>query len=110
MEKQSQKDEVVAAIRRFAQAVKAGRNGEAEISPLVEATSRLSLSQMESWERCLRRERHNIQHQPTYLTWLDLCSGDGYIREKTLKALSGAAPNRFFLALALRRLNDWVPQ
>ncbi|MBT9547812.1 MAG: hypothetical protein IV090_20655 [Candidatus Sericytochromatia bacterium] len=110
MEKQAQKDEVVAAFRWFAQAVNAGRKGESEMSPLVEATSRLSLSQMESWERCLRRELHNTQHQPTSLTWLDLCSGDGYIREETLNALSGAAPNRFFLALALRRLNDWVPQ
>jgi hypothetical protein len=31
-------------------------------------------------------------------------------REKTLRALSGAAPDTFFFSLAVRRLNDWVPQ
>lgn len=44
------------------------------------------------------------------LSWLDLISWDGYKRENTLRTITGAAPNGFFFALALRRLNDWVPQ
>lgn len=42
--------------------------------------------------------------------WVELASGDGHARERALLALRGPAPNRFFFALALRRLNDWVPQ
>lgn len=44
------------------------------------------------------------------LAWLHLSHRNGFVREKALLQLSGAAPHLFFLALALRRLNDWVPQ
>lgn len=97
----------MSALKEFVQANKAGRKGGADMSPLVAATSQLALAQMDVWERCLRQECDMAR---TPLTWLDLCSGDGFIREKALNALSGPAPNRFFLALALRRLNDWVPE
>jgi hypothetical protein len=39
-----------------------------------------------------------------------LADANGYVRERTLRTLAGAAPNSFFFALAARRLNDWVPQ
>jgi len=35
---------------------------------------------------------------------------DGRKREAALRVTSGGAPSAFLLALALRRLNDWVPQ
>jgi hypothetical protein len=44
------------------------------------------------------------------LSIADLSSGDGFRRERILRTFSGAAPNSFFLAIAFRRLNDWVPQ
>lgn len=43
------------------------------------------------------------------LSWLDICNADGFTRERALRTLSGRA-NSFLLALAVRRLNDRVPQ
>jgi hypothetical protein len=38
-------------------------------------------------------------------------SGDGHERERALRAFAGSsAPNSFFLLMAVRRFNDWVPQ
>lgn len=116
------KDEVLSAVRQFAHSVHAGRKVVADISILVDATSHLPLTNLDAWERLLRCEFYRALEnstpskwkfwaQPTpFLTWIDLCSGDGFKREKTLRTLSGAAPNSFFFALAVRRLNDWVPQ
>jgi hypothetical protein len=115
-------DQVRSAVRQFASSLNASQKKVADMSALVEATSRLPLSNMDNWERLIRWELHQalsdsksakwkFWSQPTpFLTWLDLCSGDGFMRERTLRALSGAAPNRFFFAIAVRRLNDWVPQ
>ncbi|KMN35203.1 hypothetical protein VI26_12900 [Chromobacterium sp. LK1] len=109
-----------AAIRQFVQLVRAGR--EPEMAPLAAATAALPLKNLEYWERFLSWERYRawqlaapskwtlLFRQTPGPTWLDLCSEDGYLREKTLRALKHGAPNAFFFALALRRLNDWVPQ
>ena len=89
---------------------------------LVDATNKLPLSGLDYWERLIRSEFYNAldsskkanwkfwEKPSQILTWLDLISWDGYKREKTIRTLSGAAPNSFFFALAIRRLNDWVPQ
>ena len=45
-----------------------------------------------------------------HLSIVDLCHWNGHIRERALRTLSAAAPNAFFFAMAMRRLNDWVPQ
>lgn len=115
-------EEVLSAVRQVVQSVSSGRKVVADMSVLVAATSNLSLTNLDIWERLLRWEfskelkaslpnKWMFWAQPTpSLTWIDLCSGDGFKREKTLRTLSGAAPNRFFFAIAVRRLNDWVPQ
>lgn len=119
---QEMENNVLLAVYEFASSINSGRDAVADMSVLVEATARLPLSKLDNWERrircCLYQAAAN--HKPAkwkfwakptpFLTWVDLCSGDGYKRERTLRALSGPAPNRFFLALAVRRLNDWVPQ
>lgn len=115
-------EEVLSAVRQIAQSVSSGRTVVVDMSGLVAATSNLSLTNLDVWERLLRWEfsrelnasmptRWMLWTQPIpSLTWIDLCSEDGFKREKTLRTLSGAAPNRFFFAIAVRRLNDWVPQ
>lgn len=113
-------DEALAAVRQFARSLNPDQKVVADLSPLVEATSRLPLSNLDYWERLIRGELYRTlaeanpakwdawyRHTP-FLTWIDLCSADGFRRERTLRALSGGAPNRFFLAMAIRRLNDWV--
>lgn len=114
--------EVLLAVKMFAESVNSGQKVVADMSSLVEATSLLPLENLDKWERLLRWEfsnaleatsppKWNMWSKPTqFLTWIDLCSLDGFRREKTLRTLSGAAPNSFFFALAIRRLNDWVPQ
>lgn len=44
------------------------------------------------------------------LCWFQLSHRSGFVREKALRQLAGPAPHPFLLALALRRLNDWVPE
>lgn len=93
------------------------------MSSLVRATDSLPLKKFDYWERLIRWEYSealrsaplsvwSFRKKPKrHLTWIDLSSGNGYEREKTLRALTGAgAPNSFFFVLAVRRLNDWVPQ
>jgi len=121
-QKREHEDEVLSAVRQFARSVNVSRKVVADMSLLVDVTSRLSLKNLDVWERIIRWEFLNslevskspkwkVWAQPTpFLTWIDLCSGDGFKREKTLRSLSGAAPNSFFFAIAVRRLNDWVPQ
>lgn len=120
---QEMEDQVRSAVWRFASSIDHGQKVVADMSPLIEATSRLPLSNLDNWERLLRRELFQslenggpiswkfwAQPSTPFLTWVDLCSGDGFKRERTLRTLSGPAPNHFFFALAVRRLNDWVPQ
>lgn len=44
------------------------------------------------------------------VVWLDLCNADGFLREKALRTLGEGSAHGFVFALALRRLNDWVPE
>ena len=118
----NKEDNVISAVRDFACSINSGSKVVADMSALVEVTSALPLSSFDYWERLIRTEfsqalrvaapaRWNLWSKPIELrTWLDLISWDGYKREKTLRALSGAAPNTFFFSLVVRRLNDWVPQ
>jgi len=115
-------EQVISAVKDFASSINSGGRVVADMSSLVEATSQLPLSNLDYWERLIRSEfssalesssqpKWKIWSKPSQLlTWLDLISWDGYKREKTLRTISGAAPNSFFFSLAIRRLNDWVPQ
>lgn len=115
-------DKVKFAVREFASSIKSGRTVVADMSALVDVTSELTLSSFDYWERLIRSEFSIALRETTspmwkiwskpneLLTWLDLISWDGYRREKTLRTLSGAAPNAFFFSLIVRRLNDWVPE
>jgi len=94
----------------------------ADMSALIDVTDQLPLSSSDYWERFIRSEfslalrestppKWKVWSRPKELmTWLDLISWDGHRRERCLRTLSGAAPNTFFFSLAVRRLNDWVPQ
>lgn len=93
-----------------------------DISPFITATATLPLKNLDDWERLIRWElssalhnHHSVTRKINHLfmgsfTWLDLCNGDGFQRERALKSLSTEAPNGFLLALLIRRLNDWVSQ
>lgn len=119
---QEQEAEILSAIRVFARSAYGGPNVVADMSSLIKATSEISLSNLDQWERFIRwniaREmqesrppKWQVWKNPTaFLTWVDLCSEDGFRRERTLRVLSGGAPNRFFFSMAIRRLNDWVLQ
>ena len=114
--------EVILAVADFSRSINSGEKVVADMSQLVEITSRLPLSNLDYWERLIRSEfSSTLENGNTekwkrwykssqLLTWLDIISWDGYKREKTLRTITGEAPNSFFCALALRRLNDWVPQ
>ncbi|WHI52764.1 hypothetical protein P3339_08375 [Microbulbifer sp. MLAF003] len=115
-------DKIISAVRTFASSINSDSKFMADMSELIEVTSQLPLSSFDHWERSIRSEfssaiRESVppkcgvwSKSKELVTWLDLTSWDGYTREKALRALSGAAPNTFFFSLAVRRLNDWVPQ
>lgn len=119
---QNQEEKVISTVKEFAESINSGRNVVTDMSALVDATSQLPLSNLGYWEKLIRRQfssalestpqpKWKLSPKPVkFLTWIDIISWDGYKREKTLRTLTGAAPNSFFFALALRRLNDWVPQ
>lgn len=112
----------VEAISHFSKTINSTGKVVADMTLLAEATAELPLVRLDYWERFIRLEFAKAMESqtkprwklwgdtPQILTWLDIVSWDGYTRERTLRTLSGPAPNRFFFALALRRLNDWVPQ
>lgn len=89
---------------------------------VISTTSELTLGRMEYWERFVRKQydqaltnsssRHWLfwRNNNPSITLLDLASWDGLRRERALKSVNSDLPNRFFMALAIRRLNDWVPQ
>ncbi len=102
-------------------------SAESDFTPIIDLTDKLPLTHLDKWERQLRTGIFPLalatqpsawtrltRKPPTKtqraITWLDLCSYDGFARERALSELSGGAPNALFFALALRRLNDWVPQ
>lgn len=127
-------EELRTAVRGFASSISSRRSVVADMSALVRVTAMLPLQNLAYWERLIRGEfelaRRTSAVQESsgwralipfggsteraeserFLTWIDLSSWDGYVRERTLRTLAGPAPNSFFLSLAARRLNDWVPQ
>jgi hypothetical protein len=121
LQKQEIKDRIVWEASRLTGSSAFG-GVATDMSALFVAISRLPLSNMDNWERLIRNEYHRalantkpakwkfwIQPKRSP-NWVDLCSYNGFTRECALRNLSGAAPNRFFFAMAVRRLNDWVPQ
>ncbi|VAW60726.1 hypothetical protein MNBD_GAMMA10-1455 [hydrothermal vent metagenome] len=122
MQQLEQEKEVLLAVREFIHSLNVDQKVVADISMVVNETSQLSLSNLDAWERIIRREmlRAEETSAPSMVKrwsrsarsvmWLDICSGDGFRREKTLRRISTGAPDSFFFALAVRRLNDWVAQ
>ena len=110
------------AVREFAISINSTFRRSIDMSDVIDVTSSLPLSSLAYWERLIRNEFSlALRSSATpwiiawakpnrFLNWVDLCSWDGYIRERTLRTLSGPAPNSFFFSLAARRINDWVPE
>lgn len=129
-----QEAELRAAVRGFVSSMSSSRSGIADISTLANVTSTLPLRNLAFYERLIRSEVELLGRTTAaparsgwralfppggssekalsewLWTWVDLASGSGYVRERVLRTLTGPAPNSFFLCLAARRLNDWVPQ
>ncbi len=115
-------DEVVSALRDSMRLASTRHSQTRAMAGLITATSALSIKNIDLWENLFRWETLSAQNSRSRfywkfwsrtapdLPWIDLCSGNGFQREKALCKLSGPAPNLFFLVLAIRRLNDWVPQ
>lgn len=117
------KNDIVLAIEAFTRSIDSSNDYRGDMSLLVQVTSNLKLVRLGYWERLIRSELDSnlyLTAQSKWarwfkpapkLTWLDIVNADGHKREKSLRTLSkDGAPNAFFLALAARRLNDWVPQ
>jgi hypothetical protein len=120
-QQKTREQDIIAAVKQFAKSANTNDRVVAGISLLVEATSTLPLTNLDNWERLIRwqlsaalrvyKSSWEFGSEPySSFAWIDLCSGDGFKRETALQTLSGAAPNSFFFALAVRRLNDWVPE
>jgi hypothetical protein len=115
-------DAILAAVNRFLGARLSGDDVAGALDLLVAETSSIPLNKLDAWERVIRTQLWTFDCKPTsawwrlrtrragFASWLDLCSRDGFRRERIMRSLSGGAPNSFFLTLAVRRLNDWVPQ
>jgi hypothetical protein len=113
---------IVAALKEFVDTGRPSSKIISDLSSVIKITSELPLGNLEYWERFIRDEYDNAlasgysnkwkfwESNPPRVTLLDLCSWDGFRREKALRAIGKKVPNRFFLALVIRRLNDWVPQ
>ncbi|ESA37409.1 hypothetical protein N836_03190 [Leptolyngbya sp. Heron Island J] len=114
------KDRVLDAVRNLAHAANGHLNLVSAVSEYINATSLLSISKLEYWERTFRYEIYvephsrsksfSLREHRLLIPWLDHCNGNGYLREKALRSLREGAPNGFLFAMILRRLNDWVPQ
>lgn len=117
---QEDEERVLAAVRNLVRTANTGCESALAVSEYVRATSYLSVSKLEYWERTFRHEiwlalpsrskAFPIRRHRLLIPWLDHCSGNGHRRERALRALSEGAPNSFLFAIVLRRLNDWVPQ
>jgi len=124
-------EELRAAVRIYASSFVGARRVAADTSGLLRVTEALPLSSLSHWERTIRSEFSSIWREEVVskrtgwralflpspraeharpLSWFDLSSFDGRVRERTLRTLAGSAPNAFLFALAAQRLNDWVPQ
>ena len=115
-------EKVLSAVRRCLGVSSDARKRVEAMDALVDVTTQLPLRNIELWERRIRAEVWDFERkqpksrwmflkpQPRVPGWLDMAHGDGFKRERTLRTLNAGAPNGFFFVLALRRLNDWVPQ
>src|SRR5690349_10591883 len=95
---------VLAAIRGFLSEGLNGRDTGQAMDLLTSETSRTRLSSLDIWERIIRGELYAAaQRKPTshwkiwskpalFASWLDLCSSDGFRRERILRSLSSSAP------------------
>jgi hypothetical protein len=113
---------VLGAVRELSRRVASNDRPDEAMASVMAETSLLTLSNLDDWERKLRAEgefaepaqpqsRWKFWNRPEcFASWLDLCSANGFRRENILRCRQGQAANAFFLALALRRLNDWVPE
>lgn len=63
-----------------------------------------------SWRSRIKLILRSVPKTCRSLDWIDLAHPNGYVRERALKGLNGGAANSLMFCLALRRLNDWVPQ
>ncbi|GMU65864.1 MAG: hypothetical protein AMXMBFR36_21380 [Acidobacteriota bacterium] len=113
---------VLSALRKFLSVGTTGSEAAEALDLFVAATKLLPLRNLEAWEHAVRAELWVAEQNQSrtlwkqwvrphrFASWLDLCSHDGRKRESALRDTSGGAPSPFLFALALRRLNDWVPQ
>lgn len=108
---------VAHAVDAFLKASLSGQDVTEALAVVVAETGNLPLKHVDGLERMIRSQLgwgiefpESSAPRRRLLTWLDMCSPDGFVRERALRCLSAPAPNAFFCALALRRLNDWVPQ
>lgn len=113
---------LAAAIREFLSVGVAAGQAAKLTSEVAAATKAVPLREMDLWERAIRAELWTAERAANetswkfwgrprrFASWLDLCSEDGRKREAGLRVATGGAPSAFVLAIALRRLNDWVPQ
>ncbi|WP_299768147.1 hypothetical protein [uncultured Pseudoteredinibacter sp.] len=112
---------VIADIKAIANTLYSVRSDQG-LRLLAEATDKIPLASFDEWESVIRYTYGNTANPtlnlgsffggkpPQGQLWLELISWNGRQREKALKRLSSPAPNSLFFILALRRLNDWVPQ
>lgn len=125
------KSSVVAAVRLVLEEARLRRRTTDAMASMVAVTSDVPLTHLDAWEKAIRAElwaarpSARFQRRPWWrlwrlwrlwdrtarpVVWLDLCNADGFLREKALRALREGTPHGFVFALALRRLNDWVPE
>lgn len=113
---------LVAIIRRLLSVGVTASEAAELMARVASETNSIPLKRMDVWERTIRTELWAAERDASeaswkfwvrprrFTSWLDLCSHDGRKREAALRVTAGGAPSAFLLALALRRLNDWVPQ
>ncbi|QEI05683.1 hypothetical protein FXN63_07385 [Pigmentiphaga aceris] len=130
---ETERETLQTAVRNLASSAHLAADAIKDMDALTQVTSALPMSKLVYWERVIRNElafasRERVDARPAWMqtllplkqpkegprinrfpTWMDVVSYDGHARERALRTLAGPAPNGFFLALAVRRLNDWVP-
>lgn len=99
---QVNKEQVLEAVRN----ILCDRAFPPALSEYIRVTSDLPVAKLEYWERIFRYEIERASYPQRYLNekhrllpWLDCCSGDGYQREKALRALLHGAHAMHFCVL-----------
>ncbi|KZN38455.1 hypothetical protein N480_12445 [Pseudoalteromonas luteoviolacea S2607] len=116
---QSLERAVLSAVTYYTKSINLRNTVVSDMAVLIKATDRIPLTKLDYWERLIRSTYHENTNEcnnsltdyksvnQPMVTWLNLISKDGFEREYVIGALCSPAPNSFFFALALRRLNDW---